>query len=126
MMGRNHDEGSADRQGGQAGGSRRKKAPRQTGDGPRSGEGEQGPAPTVEAKPAASEEARSAESLQGRLLRLQADFENFRKRTLREKDELYRRANEDLMLEVLPVLDHLACDALPANTANNPGGFDLQ
>ena len=42
-----------------------------------------------------------------RLLRLQADFDNFRKRTLREKGELYTRANEDIVLELLPVLDHL-------------------
>lgn len=39
-------------------------------------------------------------------LRLQADFDNFRKRVLREKDELYRRANEDIILDLLPVLDH--------------------
>ncbi|MBT3194662.1 MAG: nucleotide exchange factor GrpE [Verrucomicrobia bacterium] len=42
-----------------------------------------------------------------RYLRLQADFDNYRKRVLREKDELYRRANEDIMEELLPVLDHL-------------------
>jgi len=42
-----------------------------------------------------------------RYLRLQADFENFRKRVLREKDELYSRANEDIIQELLPVLDHL-------------------
>jgi molecular chaperone GrpE len=47
------------------------------------------------------------EALKERLLRLQADFENFRKRTLREKTELYRLANEDLMIALLPVLDHL-------------------
>jgi molecular chaperone GrpE len=41
------------------------------------------------------------------LLRLRADFENYRKRVLREKDELYRRANTDLVTELLPVLDHL-------------------
>ncbi len=45
--------------------------------------------------------------LEERLLRLQADFDNFRKRTLREREDLYRRANEDIMLELLPVLDHL-------------------
>lgn len=45
--------------------------------------------------------------LEDRLLRLQADFDNFRKRTLREKEDLYRRANEDILLELLPVLDHL-------------------
>ena len=45
--------------------------------------------------------------LQDRLLRLQADFDNFRKRTLREKNELFDNANQALMLELLPVLDHL-------------------
>ena len=45
--------------------------------------------------------------LQDRLLRLQADFDNFRKRTLREKNELSDSANQTLMLELLPVLDHL-------------------
>jgi molecular chaperone GrpE len=42
-----------------------------------------------------------------RFLRLQADFENFRKRTQREKTELYRMANEDILSELLPVLDHM-------------------
>jgi molecular chaperone GrpE len=45
--------------------------------------------------------------LNDRLLRLRADFENFRKRSLREKLELYESANEALMLELLPILDHL-------------------
>ena len=44
---------------------------------------------------------------ESQLLRLRAAFDNFRKRTLREKDELYRRAHEDLMTDLLPVLDHL-------------------
>ncbi len=41
------------------------------------------------------------------LLRLRADFENFRKRTVREKNETYRRASENIILELLPVLDNL-------------------
>jgi molecular chaperone GrpE len=44
--------------------------------------------------------------LEERLLRLQADFDNFRKRTQRERLEFGRRANEELMTELLPVLDH--------------------
>lgn len=47
------------------------------------------------------------EALEDRLVRLQADFENFRRRTVREKNEVYRMANEDVMLDMLPVLDHL-------------------
>ena len=46
------------------------------------------------------------ESLRDQFVRLQADFANFRNRTQRERVELYQRANEDLLLEFLPVLDH--------------------
>ena len=73
------------------------------------------------APPAASETAKPAEpapaaeptptdalqALNDRLLRLQADFDNFRKRTLREKGEISKRANEEIMTELLSVLDHL-------------------
>jgi molecular chaperone GrpE len=55
-----------------------------------------------------------------RLLRLQADFDNFKKRTIRERNETYRRANEDLMEELLPVMDHmeLALDAAAQHDAD--------
>jgi molecular chaperone GrpE len=56
-----------------------------------------------EAVPVAVEEE---ESLRDQFVRLQADFANFRNRTQRERIELYQRANEDLLLEILPVLDH--------------------
>ena len=55
------------------------------------------PAPVVE---------QEEESLRDQFVRLQADFANFRNRTQRERIELYQRANEDLLLEILPVLDH--------------------
>ncbi len=50
--------------------------------------------------------AEEEESLRDQFVRLQADFANFRNRTQRERVELYQRANEDLLLEILPVLDH--------------------
>lgn len=55
-----------------------------------------------------------------RLLRLQADFDNFRKRTVREREETYRRANTDLMTDLLPVLDHmeLALKAVSENATD--------
>ena len=58
--------------------------------------------------------------LHDRLLRLQADFDNFRKRTLREKNELFDSANQALMLELLSVLDHLhlGIQATSAHQAN--------
>jgi molecular chaperone GrpE len=56
--------------------------------------------------PSIEDLAREREVLADRLLRLQADFENFKKRTRRERGELVRRAAEDLMTELLPILDH--------------------
>ncbi len=38
-------------------------------------------------------------------LRLYSEFENFRKRTAKEKIDLIQTANEKLMLDILPVLD---------------------
>ncbi len=46
------------------------------------------------------------EKLRDRLLRLQADFDNFRKRVARENLELIKSANGELIESLLPVLDH--------------------
>jgi molecular chaperone GrpE len=40
-----------------------------------------------------------------KFLRLFAEFENYKKRTSRERIELFRTANEELMAVLLPVLD---------------------
>ncbi len=42
-----------------------------------------------------------------RLLRLAADFENYKKRVAREREEYVRGANERLIAELLPILDDL-------------------
>ncbi len=55
------------------------------------------PAPLERAEPPAQE----------RLLRLQADFENLRKRVERERDEHYRFAVAHLLVRLLPVLDSM-------------------
>lgn len=39
-------------------------------------------------------------------MRLYADFENFRRRTARERSEIFIRAAEDVYKEVLPVVDN--------------------
>lgn len=44
--------------------------------------------------------------LELRLLRLQADFDNYRKRMVRERQEWAQRAAEDLLSDLLPILDH--------------------
>ncbi|MGV8946352.1 MAG: nucleotide exchange factor GrpE [Lutibacter sp.] len=40
-----------------------------------------------------------------KFLRLFAEFENYKKRTSRERIELFKTANEDLMTVLLPILD---------------------
>ncbi|MGZ3515023.1 MAG: nucleotide exchange factor GrpE [Thermodesulfobacteriota bacterium] len=42
-----------------------------------------------------------------RLLRLAADFENYKKRTAKEKEEWTKFANEDLIRAILPFIDNL-------------------
>jgi len=43
--------------------------------------------------------------MQDRYLRLSAEFDNFRKRTLREKMELSKYATEDILFKIIPVMD---------------------
>jgi len=43
--------------------------------------------------------------MQDKYIRLSAEFDNYRKRTLREKMELSKYAAEDVLLKILPVLD---------------------
>lgn len=40
-----------------------------------------------------------------RFLRLFAEFENYKKRTAKERIDLYKTANEDVLIALLPVLD---------------------
>lgn len=51
-----------------------------------------------------SPEAKLAE-LQDRYLRLSAEFDNYRKRTLKERMELTKSAGESLLVNILPVMD---------------------
>jgi molecular chaperone GrpE len=43
--------------------------------------------------------------MQDKYIRLSAEFDNYRKRTLREKMDLSKHASEDLLLRLLPVMD---------------------
>jgi molecular chaperone GrpE len=60
--------------------------------------------PAKEAVKDVSAEAKLAE-MQDRYLRLSAEFDNYRKRTLREKIELTKHAGENLLLNIIPVMD---------------------
>lgn len=60
------------------------------------------------AAPDVTEEAVDEVALfKDRYARLMADFDNFRKRQVRERAEVIKRANESLLSDLLPVLDHL-------------------
>ena len=60
-------------------------------------------------KSKAEEQLEIAESdlleLKDRHIRLQAEFDNYRKRTLKERMELMKTANESLLINILPVID---------------------
>ena len=58
------------------------------------------------------------EELKNQLLRLRAEFDNFKKRTAREKDELYNYAKADSVEAVLGVLDNFE-RALQADCADD-------
>jgi molecular chaperone GrpE len=47
----------------------------------------------------------TAKEWHDKYLRLSAEFDNYRKRTLKEKADLMRMANEDLLKDILPVVD---------------------
>jgi molecular chaperone GrpE len=47
------------------------------------------------------------EELNNKYLRLYADFENYRKRVNKDKEELIRYGNESLLYELLPAIDNL-------------------
>lgn len=47
------------------------------------------------------------EALKDRLMRMSAEYENYRKRTTKEKESIYTDACTDVLKEMLPVLDNL-------------------
>jgi len=62
-------------------------------------------------------------------LRIQADFENFRKRTTREREETLRYANTRLLEGLLPILDNFELGMTAARSANDSSaivaGFEM-
>jgi molecular chaperone GrpE len=62
---------------------------------------------TQQADEGGAPEEDPAAVLEDRLLRLAADFENYKKRAARERSEYVALANERLIAELLPVLDDL-------------------
>lgn len=58
------------------------------------------------------------EETNDKYLRILAEFDNFRKRTIKEKSELIKNASENIIVNILPVLDDLE---RAMNNDNNDG-----
>jgi len=83
----------------------------------------EGPIETLDTlRQALSAKAQEVERVQDRLVRLQAEFENYKKRVAREKAEFLKFAHEELVLEFLPILDNLerALNAARAEEGSTP------
>lgn len=63
---------------------------------------------------------RELEASKDRSVRLMADFDNYRKRMNRERAEIVRRAGEDLVSSLLPVIDHFDLALQQAADASDP------
>ena len=74
----------------------------------------------VEEAPSAEDTPSAEEALRDRLLRLQADFDNYRKRIDRERKDWAVFANEKLLKDLLPALDNFELGLANGVKANAP------
>ena len=82
---------------------------------------EEQPPEAISAEPAKpSPEAVELAAFKDRYVHLMADFDNYRKRQNREREDLVKRANEDLLGDLLPVVDHLELALKKATDKNDP------
>src|SRR5882757_11396917 len=72
------------------------------------------------------ERAAKADDHWARLLRTTADFDNFKKRAAREKQDAIRYANEGLLEKLVPVLDNFDAALSAAQTSSADGAQSLQ
>jgi molecular chaperone GrpE len=72
------------------------------------------------------ERAAKADENWERLLRTTADFENFKKRAAREKQDAIRFGNESLLQKLVPVLDHFDMALSAAQSAGADAAKSLQ
>ncbi|WP_442954896.1 nucleotide exchange factor GrpE [Paenibacillus sp. SYP-B4298] len=66
---------------------------------------------------------KQVEDAQQRALRAQADFDNYRRRTIKEKEELAQYASMKLITELLPVIDNFERALSAAQTAEDKDSF---
>lgn len=71
--------------------------------------------------------AQEVASLKDQLLRLRAEFDNYRKRSLKEQERIRATASEGLLQELLPVVDNLerAVQSAPENGSALAQGVEM-
>src|SRR5882724_328055 len=72
------------------------------------------------------ERAAKADEHWERLLRTTADFDNFKKRAAREKQDAIRDANESLLQKLIPILDNLEMAQSATQAAQTDAAQSLQ
>jgi molecular chaperone GrpE len=84
---------------------------------------EQKEAETVEAIPVDEKERLTSElkAINDKYLRLYAEFENYKKKVQKDKEELVKYANEKFIFELLPVIDSLEMAIEHAKNEKNGG-----
>jgi molecular chaperone GrpE len=83
---------------------------------PDSGSGE----PMAEEAPATAEEPPAEPNWKDQYARLLADFDNYRKRVTRDKEELAQFAAKDILKDLLPTVDNLALALDKAENKEDP------
>lgn len=88
--------------------------------------------PTANLEENVSEEAKikvELASVQDKYLRLYSEFENYKRRTTKERADLFKSANQEVLLAMLPVMDDFerALEAMPSTDENQKikEGIDL-
>ena len=85
---------------------------------------EKAEAPAQEAEQTAERDhAAEAEKFRDLAMRTAADFDNFRKRAAREKEDAIRFANNNLLEQLLPVLDNFELGMDAARSAPDASGI---
>ncbi|MFM8789348.1 MAG: nucleotide exchange factor GrpE, partial [Chthoniobacterales bacterium] len=85
---------------------------------------EKAEAPAQEAEQTAEQDhAAEAEKFRDLAMRTAADFDNFRKRAAREKEDAIRFANNNLLEQWLPVLDNFELGMDAARSAPDASGI---
>lgn len=59
------------------------------------------------------------QELHDKYLRLSAEFDNYRKRTLKEKTEMIKTASEDMIIKIIPFVDDIERGLAAVNTAQD-------